>query len=113
MARKKVERIRIGGMISENTVEKKDLEFVKNRLKSMSKSDLVREAIEVYRKHHEGVLLLESLSKMGLIDADQIKDINLSDMSENDKQSLKDSLSEKDKEITNRLGDAIISSDFM
>lgn len=53
--------IKLSSRLSSNAMSEEDLEFVREQLKDMSKSQLVRRAIKIMRKHETGELFKEAL----------------------------------------------------
>ena len=64
MPRNKVESVRLTARISENTSSLEDVEFTKEKLKSMSQASLIREAISIYRKYSNGELAATASQKV-------------------------------------------------
>lgn len=55
------EGFRLQGRITENTSDEEDLEFIKEQLKNKTQAQLIRDAINVYRKHLQGELYQEKV----------------------------------------------------
>lgn len=67
----RIEKFNISARISEQTVEKKDMEFVKDKIsRGIPKSEIVRNAINIYRKYEEGTLIMQALENYGLLNVD-------------------------------------------
>ncbi len=57
--------IKLSGRLTEKQSSKENMEFVQKKLdQGMSKSEIVRQAINIYRKHEEGLLYKESLNSI-------------------------------------------------
>ncbi|OCL28625.1 hypothetical protein U472_00265 [Orenia metallireducens] len=57
--------ILLAGRISDKSMNKKDVDFVEGRLKQgVSKSELVQNAISVYRKYLDGELLKDEVNNI-------------------------------------------------
>jgi hypothetical protein len=59
--RNKIESVRLSGRISTNTMTKEEVEFVKEQLENLTKTQLVRRAIKVLYKHETGQLYKDAL----------------------------------------------------
>jgi hypothetical protein len=59
--RNKIESVRLSGRISTNTMTKEEVEFVKEQLENLTKTQLVRRAIKVLYKHETGQLYKDTL----------------------------------------------------
>lgn len=90
--------IKLSGRLTEKQSSKENMEFVQKKLdQGMSKSEIVRQAIDIYRKHEEGLLYKESLNSI----KEMIKSIDTISKKEN--KTLNDK--ELKKEMFNTIKD--------
>jgi Ca2+-binding EF-hand superfamily protein len=64
MSRKRVEHFLISARISENNMTREELDFIKEKLKNMPQSELIRNALKIYHKHEEGYFYEELIKKL-------------------------------------------------
>lgn len=90
--------IKLSGRLTEKQSSKENMKFVQKKLdQGMSKSEIVRQAIDIYRKHEEGLLYKESLNSI----KEMIKSIDTISKKEN--KTLNDK--ELKKEMFNTIKD--------
>lgn len=100
MPRPKVESEKLTGRISENHVDIKVIEFVRDKLKKLDQAQLIREAIITLYKHEKGELRKEELEDV-IVKA--LKNVNIS-VNNSSVQNKSNNIDDKTKkEIENEI----------